>query len=79
MVLHLVFFQSFRGLRQENPLSLYLFVMGMEALSYLIDRAVEGGFFQVVAFVAEIGRGWLSLICYMRMIPFSFVGKIKNK
>ena len=38
------FFPSTKALRQGDPLSPYLFVMGMEVLDVLIRRAVEGGF-----------------------------------
>ena len=51
------FFRSSSGLRKGDPLSLYLFVITMEALSYLIGRAVERGFLSGCRICGRNGEG----------------------
>ena len=38
------FFKSSRGLGQRDPLSLYLFVLGIKVFSIFVDKAAQKGF-----------------------------------
>lgn len=44
------FFKSSRGLKQGDLLSPFLFILGMEVLSLLLKKAVEGGFLSSYSF-----------------------------
>ena len=52
------FFSSSKGLRQGDPISPYLFVLGMEVLSALIRRAVEGN---IISGCRLRGRGGMEM------------------
>ena len=47
------FFRSSRGQRQEDPLSPYLFVLGMEVFSILVEKASVRGFLSGHDFVGR--------------------------
>ena len=57
------FFQSSRGSRQGDPLSPYLFVIVMEAFSYLLKRAVSEGFLSPCSLQGRRGPGLSFVVC----------------
>ena len=67
------FFQSSRGLRQDDPFSPCLFVLTVEAFSCLLKSVVNGGFF-VSLQGEEVVKGFRCLTYFSLMILWFFIG-----
>ncbi|RVW28274.1 hypothetical protein CK203_083693 [Vitis vinifera] len=65
------FFSTFRGLRQEDPLSPYLFVLMMEAFSNLISRVEEKGF---IRGFKDVDRAAAVFGCKVGNLPTTYLG-----
>ena len=50
------FFSSSRRLRQGGPLSPYLFIIGMEVFSILVDKVASGGFLSGFKIANKLGE-----------------------
>ena len=50
------FFNNSRGLRQGDPLSPDLFIIGMEVISILVDKVASGGFLSGFKIANRLGE-----------------------
>ena len=66
------FFLKYEGLSQGDPLSSYLFDLGMDTLSRLIDKAMEGNFLTGCKFRGRGEEEGEPVLYYMLMIPCCF-------
>ena len=73
------FFQSSRGLRQEDLISPYLFVIVMELFSCLLKRAISGGYLSGWRVRGRSGEGILISHLLFFMILWGFMRRLKTR
>nr|CAN60370.1 hypothetical protein VITISV_011180 [Vitis vinifera] len=72
------FFQSSRGLRQDDPLSPYLFVIAMKVFSFFLKRVVDGGFMSGCKVKGRNEERVQIPTCCLLMTPWCFAKLLKT-